>query len=152
MSDLQAILDREHITDLVNGLFVAVDTRDWKTAASCFAERVHFDMTSAGAPAPTEMTPDQIVDGWRDGLEPIQAVHHQSGNIRVRVTGDAAECSCYGIAYHYRPVRSGRNTRVFVGSYDYRLARLAGAWRITRFKFNLEFVEGNLALEREEPA
>jgi len=152
MSDLQAILDRENIVNVVNDLFVAVDSQDWKTAISCFAESVRFDMTSAGALAPATMAPDQITDGWRIGLAKIQSIHHQSGNFRVQVTGDEAECFCYGIAYHYRPVRSGRNTRVFVGSYDFRLARMTDRWRITYFKFNLKFLDGNQALDEEQPA
>ena len=69
MSDLQALVDRQHVTDLVNDLFVAVDSQDWKTAVSCFAERVHFDMTSAGALAPAVMTPDEIVESMvEEGL------------------------------------------------------------------------------------
>lgn len=150
-NELQALRDRESIIELVNGLFVAVDNRDWAGAGACFADRVHFDMTSLGEPAPVELTPEQITSAWQSGLAPIEAVHHQSGNFRVRVAGDAAECFCYGIAYHYRRVRSGNNTRLFVGSYEYRLARAGGAWRITHFKFNAKFVDGNLRLESEEP-
>lgn len=152
MDDLKALLDREAIVDLVNRLFVAVDHRDWAAAQACFAERVRFDMTSAGGPPPKEMTPEEITEGWKHGLAPIEAIHHQSGNFRVNIEGDAAECSCYGIAFHFRRVRSGRNTRTFVGSYDYGLVRASGSWRITGFKFNLKFIDGNAALEREEPA
>ena len=150
MSELQALRDRESVTELVNSLFVAVDNRDWAAARACFAERVHFDMTSLGEPAPAELTPEQITSGWQSGLAPIEAVHHQSGNFRVRVAGDEAECFCYGIAYHYRRVRSGNNTRLFAGSYEYRLVRADETWRITHFKFNLKFIEGNLQLESDE--
>jgi 3-phenylpropionate/cinnamic acid dioxygenase small subunit len=152
MTELQALRDRENITELINNLFVAVDNHDWAAARACFAERVHFDMTSLGEPAPAELAPEQITSAWESGLAPLEAVHHQSGNFRVRVAGDEAECFCYGIAYHYRRVRSGNNTRLFVGSYDYRLVRAGETWRITHFKFNAKFVDGNLRLESEEPA
>lgn len=151
-NDLHGLLDRESITEVVNTLFVAVDNRDWETARACLADSVHFDVTSLGGPAPSSLTPEQITGAWETGLAPIEHVHHQSGNFLIRLHGDQAECFCYGIALHHRRVRSGNDTRRFVGSYDYRLARVDGRWRITQFKFNVKFIDGNLALEQEEPA
>lgn len=142
--------DREAIIDAVNMLFVAVDRRDWDTVRACLADRVHFDVTSMGAEAPAEMAAEDIIAGWRDGLAKIEHVHHHSGNFLVKIDGDRAECFCYATAYHHRRVRSGKNLRTFVGSYDYKLARRGSAWRITQFKFNLEFVDGNLELDGEE--
>jgi len=90
-----------------------------------------------------------LAAAWETGLKPIQAIHHQTGNYRVTVLGDQAEAFCYGTAIHYRPTRSGRNVRTFVGSYDFRLARLETKWRITSFRFNLKYVDGNLELEKD---
>lgn len=50
-----------------------------------------------------------------------------------------------------RRVASGRNTRAFVGSYDFHPAREDGSWRIDQFRFNLQYLDGNLELGREEP-
>ena len=72
----------------------------------------------------------------------------------VRLAGDRADASCYGIAYHYRRRRDGRNTRAFVGEYEFGLARDATAappWRITAMRFNLKFFDGNPAPEAPEP-
>jgi hypothetical protein len=97
---------------------------------------------------PQTLTPEQIAAGWEQGLRPLEAVHHQAGNFRVRVEGDQGEAACYGIAFHYRRHPSGRNTRVFVGSYDFRLRRdEGGRWRIGAFRFTAKFVDGNLELE-----
>lgn len=144
--------DREGVIDVVNRLFVAVDERDWAMARACLADRVHFDVTSLGAAEAAEMAAEEIIEGWKTGLAAIEAVHHHSGNFRVEIDGDRAICFCYATAYHHRRVRSGRNLRTFVGSYDYRLAREAGEWRITQFKFNAKFVEGNLELDTEPSA
>lgn len=32
------------------------------------------------------------------------------------------------------------------GSYDFHLTKIAGAWRIDQFKFNLKFIDGNVNL------
>ena len=151
MNELEAMRDRDRVIDTVNSLFFAVDERDWEAARGILAERVLFDVTSLGSPQPRDMTADEIIAAWQEGLANIEAVHHQSGNFRVTVEGDQASCFCYGIAYHYRLVESRRNLRVFVGSYDYRLVRDGDRWRITHFKFNAKFVDGNLHLSKEKP-
>lgn len=153
-TDSEGRTDRESVIETVNALFVAVDQRDWDLARSVLAARVHFDVTSLGGSAAQELAAEEIIAGWDKGLAAIEAVHHQSGTFRVQVDGDLAECACYGTAHHYRRVRSGRNVRVFVGSYDYRLERADGpwGWRISGFRFNLKFVDGNVQLGEEEPA
>ena len=137
------------IVETVTALFIATDEKDWAAVRACFADHVLFDMSSlTGSPAAT-LAADAIVEGWKLGLEPIQALHHQVGNFRVSVSGNEADAFCYGIAYHYRPNVSGQNTRTFVGTYDAHLVRGAdGGWLIDRFRFGVKFVEGNLQLEK----
>jgi hypothetical protein len=106
-------------------------------------------MSSLAGGGPATLTPKAITDGWDAGLAPLQAVHHQAGNYSVEVSGDTATAFCYGIAYHYKATESGRNTRVFVGSYDFHLVSHAGEWRIDRFRFTLKFIDGNSRLEQE---
>jgi hypothetical protein len=152
VSDEKAVrdlLEREAIAKVLNRLFLATDARDWPRVRECFADSVHFDMTSLAGGQPARLSPAEITAGWEAGLLPLDALHHQTGNLEVSVSGDEATASCYGVAWHYRRTRSGRNTRVFVGSYDFHLVRAGGAWRIDLFRFNSKFVDGNLELERE---
>ena len=104
-------------------------------------------MTSVAGGSPTTMTPQQIVDAWDQGLKALKAVHHQAGNYAVTVQGQEATAHCYGVAYHYLPSKTTRNTRTFVGSYDFHLRELDSNWRIDQFKFNLKFIDGNPNLE-----
>lgn len=150
MSDLQNLLDERAVVNIVNALFVAVDERDWNAVRACLADRVHFDVTSLGAASAQEMAAEEIIVAWQQGLANLDAVHHQSGNFRVTLSGGTAECFCYATAYHFRRVRSGNNIRTFAGSYDFRLRRDADRWRITQFKFKAKFVDGNANLEKEE--
>jgi hypothetical protein len=140
---------RLDVIDAVNRLFIATDRRDWEGVRHAFADRVSFDMTSMAGGEPQTLAPADIAGAWESGLKPIQAIHHQSGNFRIEIAGDRAKAFCYGIAYHYRPTKSGRNTRVFVGSYDFGLLHGAGGWKIDSFKFDLKFIDGNPALEQE---
>ena len=142
------LIDRQSVIEAIDDLFLSTDHRDWNAVKKRLATTVLFDMTSLVGGEPAQLTAGQIAGSWETGLRPIEAVHHQTGNYRVSVSGDEAEAFCYGIAYHYRRTKSGRNTRVFVGSYDFHLVR-EGTWRIDRFKFTVKFVDGNLQLENE---
>jgi hypothetical protein len=146
---IRDLLERARVGDVVNTLFVATDARDWARVRACFAPEVRFDMTSLAGGTPGTMSAEEIVAGWEAGLAPIDAVHHQFGNLSVRCSGAEADASCYGIAYHYRRTASGRNTRVFVGSYDFHFRHVEGSWKIDAFRFNTKLVDGNLELEKD---
>jgi hypothetical protein len=146
---LWGLVEREQIVAVINALFVATDRRDWKQVEACFAPSVLFDMTSLAGGQPAHLAPAEISAAWETGLRPIEAIHHQTGNLSVWCKGREATASCYGIAYHFRRTASGRNTRVFVGSYDFHLQRAGDTWRIDIFRFNLKFIDGNPDLEKE---
>lgn len=145
--ELQTLVDQARIIETINRLFIGTDSRDWTLVKSCFAPSVLFDMSSLGADPPHQKTPDEIVAAWDAGLKPLKAVHHQAGNYLVRILGEKAEAFCYGIAIHYLPNKTNANTRTFVGSYDFELAKDGGRWAIAKFKFNLKYVDGNPNLE-----
>lgn len=144
---LRRLLEKDAVVSTVNRLFRSVDEKDWEGAESCLAPRVLLDVSSVDGSEPGLTTGAAIVEGWRETLTPIEKVHHQAGNYEVEVRGEEANASCYGIAYHYLPNESGRNTRVFVGTYAMRLRKSGGAWRIYRFRYDLKFVDGNGDLE-----
>jgi len=140
---------RQQVEDAVVRMFVATDERDWPTVESCFTEPFVLDMTSMVGGAPASMTPHQVASAWAEGFRTLDHVHHQVGNFRTSVNGQLAKVHCYGVAFHYRaritaPVKS----RTFVGTYDLDLSAQSGHWRISKLKFNLKFIEGNLELEK----
>ncbi|HJU90978.1 MAG TPA: nuclear transport factor 2 family protein [Gemmatimonadaceae bacterium] len=150
----EELIERDRVIETVVRLFVSTDQKDWTAVERCFTPQVRFDMTSVAGGTPQTVTPKTIADGWREGLAPIDHVHHQVGNFLVELEEARATISCYGIAYHYKERRSGQRTRVFVGSYDFELVKSdTGAdrnWRIEAMRFNLKFIDGNAALEARE--
>ena len=147
MNELETIVDQTKIIETINRLFIGTDNRDWALVRSCFTSRVLFDMSSLSAGTPKHLTPDDIVSAWDTGLKPLKAIHHQTGNYLVEVSGTKAGAFCYGIASHYLPNKSNKNTRTFVGSYEFELQKNSGRWRIAKFKFNLKYIDGNPDLE-----
>lgn len=140
--------DKEQVIDTVTRLFIYTDSRDWKKVEALFTRSVFFDMQSVSGARPAIITPGEIVDGWKKGLQPMKALHHQAGNFLVDIEDNEATVFCYGVAWHYLPNKSGRNTRTFVGSYEMRLLNQFGEWKIDRFKYNLKFIDGNAELEQ----
>ena len=146
-SGLADLVARQQITDCIVRLFVSTDARDWDGVRACLTDTVYFDMTSLAGGEPATVPAEQIIAGWMEGLAPIEFVHHQAGNFQITVRGREADASCYGIAMHYRRMPSGRNTRTFVGTYDFTLVNQSGEpWRISAFRFNLKFIDGNAEL------
>jgi hypothetical protein len=145
--ELESLLDRTRIIETINQLFIGTDNRDWALVQSVFAPTALFDMSSLGAGPAKQITSTEIVAAWDTGLKPIQAVHHQAGNHLVRLSGATAEAFCYGTATHYLPNKTNANIHTFVGSYDFELAKDGGKWAITKFKFNLKYIDGNPNLE-----
>ena len=144
----ETLAAKQAVIDIITELFVATDQRDWAAVRRCFADQVLFDMSSMGGGPPARLPPDEIVAGWDKGLAALEAIHHQAGNHRVTVHESRATASCYGIAYHYRRTASGRNTRLFVGSYAFIFDKGGPlGWRISTFRFDLKFADGNPDLE-----
>jgi hypothetical protein len=148
MDDLSRLVEKDRVVETITDLFVGTDARDWPAVLECFTPQVWFDMRSLTGVAASSVAANDIVASWEKGLAPLRAVHHQAGNFKVRFDGDEADAFCYAIASHYLPTTSGRDTRVFVGSYDFRLKKDGARWRISKFRFNLKYVDGNLELEK----
>jgi SnoaL-like domain len=152
MDPLRELVEKERIARVISELFVGTDTRNWPAVQACFADSVLYDMTSLAEGEPARLTSAEITAGWESGLAPIDAVHHQTGNLSIDCDESEAKATCYGVAYHYRRTRFGRNTRLFVGTYDFHLRLEDGSWKIDALRFNMKFVDGNVDLEKEPPA
>ncbi len=144
---LQTLIDKDKLTEVVNQLFISTDNKDWLKVKELFSSEVLFDTTSITGGDPVTLTPQEIVDSWEKGLKPLKAVHHQAGNYVVNIKQNEAEVFCYGIATHYLPNKTNKNTRTFVGSYNLHMINNGGKWEIDKFKFNLKYIDGNIYLE-----
>ena len=146
---IEILISKDQIRETINQLFIATDNRDWRKVKQCFADNVKFDMTSMTGGDPAIMKADEIINGWSDGLEKLEAVHHQAGNYLIEVNGDESTVFCYAIASHYLSTSSGNNIRTFVGSYNFHLIMKDNRWRVDQFKFNLKYSSGNMDLEAD---
>ena len=135
---IEYLLEKDKIIEVLNSLFIYTDNSDWQSVENCFADKVHFDMTSMGAEKVEVLEPKQITQMWDEGLNSLEAIHHQAGNHKIEIRENRAIAFCYGIASHYKKTESGKNSRTFVGSYNFHLQKDKDIWKIDSFKFNLK--------------
>jgi hypothetical protein len=146
MNDLQ-LADKIELTELSNKLFMYVDAQQWnKVVSEVFTEDVWFDMTSAGGEA-KKLSAKEICEIWRQGFIGLDAVHHQAGHYLISVNGSNADIYGYAVATHYKKAAAKGNSRMFVGSYDLKASKSDKGWRLTQFKYNLKYIDGNISLE-----
>ncbi len=146
----------DEIRDTVTRLFIAADNRDWPGIKQVFADEVFLDYTSMSGGEPSLLKAEQVIDGWRGLLPGFDKTHHQIGNFLVKIRGRSATAFCYGTASHYLANESNNDLWTVVGSYEFELAYIRKAWRITKMKFNMKYADGNpelpqMARERAAP-
>ena len=140
--------EREQVVEVLNRLYAYTDARQWEALIKgVFAPEVWLDMTSLGAPKAETLTARQICEMWADGFKDLDAVHHQAGNYVIELHGKNATAQAGSIATHYRKEATKGHTRTFVGTYDFKLEKLDGSWRITSFVYHLKYTEGNMELK-----
>jgi len=143
----QKFEDKIEITELTNKLFMYVDAQEWaKVLDEVFTESVWFDMASAGGDA-SQLPAREICDLWQQGFVGIDAVHHQAGHYLITVNEAAADIYGYAVASHYKKSATRGNSRIFVGSYDLKALKTSKGWRLSQFKYNLKYIDGNVSLD-----
>lgn len=143
-----ATQDKLALTELANKLFMYTDQQQWEAMLEeVFTPHVWFDMSSAGGGDPLSVPAPHICEMWRHGFATLDAIHHQAGHYIITLKGDEADIFGYAIALHYKKTAMNGKSRSFVGSYDLKAMRMKEGWRLSQFKYNLKFIDGNASLE-----
>jgi len=141
-------METKEIIETVNRLFLAVDERDWDSLKLFMNDMICLDYSSMTGEKAGHISLNRIVESWKCMLPGFDATHHQLGNYRVETDTDFAKVFCYGTASHYLKNESGHNLWVVAGTYEFELRSNYGSWRITKMKFNLKFIDGNMDLPK----
>jgi len=125
---LDALLDKQAITEVLHRFCRGVDRRDWELVRGCY----HPDATDDHA----------LYSGPRDGfiswltefMAGCLATQHTVSNALIHLDGDSAGCESYVRAWHLlRPGQDGAPPTELVAGARYvdRLHRRGGEWRIS---------------------
>lgn len=136
-AQLQWLVDRALISDLIIEFARALDERDWQAYADTYDDDGTLDI------------PPHVSWRGRAGLADYVAAslsgyaggtHHLSANHAIRVDGDFAHARAYLIAAHVHDKLDKHSDGA--GWYDYELRRTAVGWRFTGVRLNVRYVSG----------
>lgn len=146
--NIELLSDKIELTELANKLYMYCDLQEWqKMLDEVFAEKINFDISNAGGGEPAVMYAKDVCELWRKGFIGLDAVHHQAGHYLITVNKDNADIYAYAVATHFKKEAKKGNTRTFVGNYELKAIRTDNGWRLTQFKYNLKYLDGNTAME-----
>ena len=139
--------DTQQITQLINKLYVYTDEQEWdKLHNEVFTHDVWLDMESLGGPKQT-MKATEITGMWAQAYTEIDAVNHLAGNYIINIDGDQGDVYAYATATQYKKDATQGTTRDFVGTYNFKVEKKQGEWRLNFFQYNLKYMTGNIELK-----
>lgn len=137
--------EMNQVNTRVTQLFVATDQHNWQEVENIFARKVVLDYSSMNGNPAVELSPSKITTAWKAILPGFSSTHHQLGNFITEVHKNTASVFCYGTATHFLQNEKG-NIWTVVGSYDFKLKKTDGDWKISSMKFNFSYQDGNTSL------
>ena len=136
--------DRLAILELIGSLALSLDARDWDALEGLFIDPVYYDRTSLFGGEPQILSPAELVDGYRQALGKLDAVHHLITCHVIRLDGDQATCAANMQGTHVLANASGGPVWTVGGRHDYQLKRTADGWRIAGLTFTIQWATGNM--------
>ena len=144
--NLETLIDRTEIIDVLNLYALACDSRDWTLFEQIFTPDVKSDYGGDFVYDNREA----LVDMIRSMLGGCGPTQHLLGNYRINVSGDTAESVCSVRAFHAGIGPAEGLTFEMWGEYQDRLIRTHGEWRITSRNLNSIWVQGSFEVLRPE--
>ena len=136
--------DRLAILELTGNLALLLDARDWDALEGLFTDPVHYDRTSLFGGEPETLSPAELVEGYRQALGNLDAIHHLITCQVINLDGDQATCAANMQGTHVLANSSGGPMWTVGGRHDYQLKRTAAGWKIAGLKFTVQWATGNM--------
>jgi hypothetical protein len=135
MIDLQELSDRAAIADVLAGLALVQDDKDWPAQRLLFADVVRLDLSEHGGDEPRDLPADELVAMGRAVIGGFAMTHHAISNIRTTIDGDVAIARAHVIAYHHLATEPGvADFCTMRGYWKVNLRRSNDAWLVAGWK------------------
>ena len=127
-SALQALLDKQAITEVLHRFCRGADRRDWELIRGCYHPDATDDHALYSGPR------DGFIDWLTEFMAGCVATRHSVTNALIQLGGDTAGCESYVEAWHLlSPDHDGEPATELIAGARYvdRFERRDGEWRIT---------------------
>ena len=141
--NLQSLIDRTAISDVVFRYATALDTRDWLLYRSCFTDNIEIDFSSWNPEVKAALSADQWTGMAKAGISGFDATQHISSNHVHTLNGDQAVCVSYMQAEHFLETDDGMKECTLGGFYTNDLVRTDDGWKISRCTLKVTWSRGD---------
>ena len=146
--DLQNLLDRAAISDVVHAYATGLDRRDWALYRSIFTNDLEMDYASIGI-EPGTFDADKWVRASKRLFLGFTATQHTSSNHVHHIRGDTATCVSNMQAEHFIAPEPGREVDerdlrwTIGGYYENELVRTPEGWKLCGVALRITWQQGN---------
>ncbi len=120
------------------------DQRRWEDLHDIFTDTVTVDYTSLTGGEPADIPAADLINGWKAGLDGLDATQHHISNHLVTLDGDdTATVTAQFIATHRYPNPHGEPLWTLGGHYLFTLHRADDGWRIAELTMTATWASGN---------
>ena len=136
-------MEEQLIINTIVNIFNGADKHDWELVSNSFHHEVFLDYFSLSKKPGEKIKSTEIINRWKDFLPQFKFTHHVITNFEVTVTAANASAFCKGQALHYLPGAEGGDIWTVIGTYDFKLTKIAGVWKVDTMIFNFVYEDGN---------
>ena len=140
IDNLQGLLDRTAIIDVVTNYGASMDRREWDLYRSLFLDELDIDFPDwTGAPQ-ARISVDEWVRLVRSTLGGFETTQHRIISHIIQIEGDRATVDSHMTARH---VWSPTEVQFLGGFYTHSLIRQGGEWKLSGVKLVSAWDEGS---------
>jgi hypothetical protein len=125
---VQRLVDRAAISDLLHAFARALDTKDWEAYVDTYAEDGVIELPWATA------TREELAEFVPRDLGRFHATHHISSNHSIEIDGDTARSRSYLLAMHVLDPEDQGSQWLAAGWYDNEYRRTPEGWKLTKVR------------------
>jgi hypothetical protein len=151
--DVQQLIERTAISDVVYAYATGLDRRDWKLFRSIFMDSIDMDFRSVGLRR-DRYDADEWVRDAKQLFAGFEATQHTSTNHVLELCGDEATCTSNMQATHFvarEPndgLEDGADCWTIGGYYINELVRSTQGWKLAKVTLKVTWQTGNRELSR----
>lgn len=150
-ADLQLLLDRAAISDVVHAYATGLDRGDWTLYRSIFTDEIEMDFESVGIRPGLYQANDWVRDARRL-FAGFEATQHTSSNHVHEIRGDTATCVSSMRAEHFVTAAPGDPPEAcrwtIGGYYTNELVRMSAGWKLRKITLIVTWSHGNPDVSR----
>ena len=148
-ANVQLLLDREDISQVLYRYATAIDTRDWDLLATCFTKDLEADFRAFGGREIVKRR-DFWLEAIKSTIAGLDATQHLTANHVHTVDGDSGTLVAYLQALHRLDTARSDPEYTVGGYYTCDMLRGEdGQWRMRRYSLSVTWHRGNRDILRQ---